>query len=146
MPKKPRKKKKREKIHYSIEVVDWEVDFRFDLNDASQDLVPGIFWEHSNLILTGKILSPDIKNASSARIELIENVQLQDYWKPDSIIKSAKAVGVAEIPRGDDTLVFTCWVPPRIFKNAGIALSTGKLKYAYLHGEKLKWRRGKFST
>ena len=140
------KKKKPQNESYAIEVEDWEVDYRFGLNTAPKDLIPGVYWEWSKLILTGKILSPIVKTASKTRIELADEPVLDDHWKPTPTVTSAKAVGWMEIPRGDDTLVFYCSIPSRSFKYISLSVSSGKIKYASIFATKLKWRKGIVSS
>ena len=140
--KREKKGKKLENERYEIEVEDWEVDYHFGLNTAPKDLIEGVYWEWSKLILTGKILSPIVKTASKTRIELADEPELDDHWKPTPTIISAKAIGWMEIPRGDDTLIFYCSIPSRSFQYIPLAVSSGKIKYVSIFGTKLKWRKG----
>lgn len=140
------KKKKPQNESYEIQVEDWEVDYHFGLNTAPKDLIQGVYWEWSKLILTGKILSPTIKTASKTRIELADEPVLDDHWKPTPTVASAQAVGWMEIPRGDDTLIFYCSIPSRSFEYISLSVSSGKIKYASIFGTKLKWRKGRVSS
>ena len=140
------KKKKPEKEYYEIEVEDWEVYYNFGLNTAPKDLIEGVFSEYSKLILTGKILSPIVKQASKARIEIAGDPQMDDHWKAQPTITSAKAIGWMEIPRGDDTLILHCWIPSRSFRYISLAVDSKKIKFASVFGPKLKWRRGTISS
>ena len=54
MAKKRRSKKEPENETYEIEVNDWEVAYRFGLNTFPKDLLGGVYWEHSTLILSGR--------------------------------------------------------------------------------------------
>lgn len=78
-------KKEPEKERYEIEVEDWEVDYHFGLNTAPRDLIDGVYWEYSSLILTGKILSPILKKASKTRVQISDDPQLDDHWKANPI-------------------------------------------------------------
>ena len=144
---KKRKKKKKEPEHerYEIEVEDWEVAYRFELNTAPKDLVEGVFWEHSRLILKGKILSPDLEKASKAKIEIASKPHMDDHWKTEPTIKSAKAIGWMEIPRGEDTLIFHCLIPSRSLPSVILAAGLAKIKFISISGTKLKWRKGTVS-
>jgi hypothetical protein len=94
MQKKRRVKKKApQTTYYEIEVDDWEVDYHWGLNTAPKDLIDGAYWEYSNLILPGKILSPVVKGASKVRIELEAEPKMDDHWKAKPTIISAKAIG-----------------------------------------------------
>ena len=139
------KRKKAEKEYYEIEVADWEVYYNFGLNTAPKDLIEGVYWEHSKLILTGKILSPVVKKASKARIELASDPQMDDHWKVKPTIISAKAIGWIEIPRGDDTLILYCSIPSRSFGYITLAVESKKIKFASILGTKLKYRQGTIS-
>jgi len=55
------KKKKPEKERYEIEVEDWDADYRFGLNTGPKDLVEGVYWEYSRLVLTGKSFHLSLK-------------------------------------------------------------------------------------
>jgi len=143
MPKKRKTKKKEpEKESYTIEVEDWKVDYHFGINTVSEDIIPGVYLEWVRLILTGRILSPDIEKAGSARIELSQDPQMDDHWTVRPTIISAKAIGWMEIPRGDNMLIFCCSIPSRSFAYIPLAVSAGKVKYASISGTKLKWRKG----
>jgi hypothetical protein len=102
------KKKTPEPEWYEIEIEDWEVYYHFGLNTGSKDLVEGAYWEFSNLVLTGKILSPVLEKANKSKITISDDHQLDDHWKPQPTVISAKGIGFMEIPRGDDTLMFYC--------------------------------------
>lgn len=84
---------------YEIEVKDWEVSCHFGINTAPKDLIPGVYWEGSTLILTGGIISPLLDKANRAVIQITANPQLDDHWQPKPTIISAKAIGWMEIPR-----------------------------------------------
>ncbi|MFC1577607.1 hypothetical protein ACFL36_01215 [Thermodesulfobacteriota bacterium] len=140
MAKKQKKKKVREKLSYEIEVTDWDVYYHFGI--APKHLDMGAYWETSNLTLLGKILRPDLKIATKARIEFSADPEMTDYWSREPTIKSAKAVGFMEVPRGEGILQIRCSIPPRLSNNIHVAVSSGKIKYVTIFGEKLKWRKG----
>ena len=147
MAKKRRRKKTiDENETYQIEVVDWEVGYHFALNTLPKDLIEGVYWEHSKLVLTGKILSPILEKANKATVEIAAEPQVDDYWKPKPTIISAKAIGWMEIPRGDYTLIFYCSVPSRSFQNIMLAVHAEKIKFVSIFGTKLKWRKGTISS
>jgi hypothetical protein len=112
------------------------------LNTGPKDLFDGVYREYSNLILTGNILSPSLEKAGKARIDISDDPQLDDYWKPKPTIISAKAIGWMQIPRGDDTLIFYCSVPSRSLPFIVLAVKAGKIRYISIFGTKLKWRKG----
>ena len=130
---------------YEIEVKDWEVSCHFGINIAPKDLIPGVYWEGSTLILTGEIISPLLDKANRAVIQITADPQLDDHWQPKPTIISAKAIGWMEIPRGDDRVIFNCSVPSQSLLFIAIAIQAGKIKYVSISGTKLKWRRGTIS-
>jgi hypothetical protein len=130
---------------YEIEVEEWEVDYFFGMNIAPKDLIDGLYWEGSKLILLGRIISPSLDKASKTRIEIAADPRLDDHWQPKPTIISAKAIGWMEIPRGDDRLIFNCSVPSRVLPYIALAVQSGKIKYASISGTKLKWRQGTIS-
>jgi|GEM_PF-855554 len=134
------------KEYYEIEVKDWEVSCHFGINTAPKDLIPGLFWEGSTLILTGGIISPLLDKANRVVIQISANPQLDDHWQSKPTIISAKAIGWMEIPRGDDRLIFNCSVPSQSLLFIAIAIQVGKIKYVSISGTKLKWRRGTISS
>jgi hypothetical protein len=131
---------------YQIEVEDWEVDYHFGMNTAPKDLIEGVYWEYSKLILIGRIILPSLKQASKARVEISGDPQMDDHWQPKPTIISAKAMGWMEIPRGDDRLILHCSVPSRSLPFIALAVQSGKIKYASIFGTKLKWRQGTISS
>jgi hypothetical protein len=139
---KKRKRKKPENERYEFEVEDWEMDYHFELNVGPKDFIPGVFWENSKCTLIGKIVSPILKNANKARVEIVDKPELDDNWKINPTVRSAKGIGSIEIPRGDDTVIFYCWVPSRSFQYIPLAVSSGKIKFALIFGTRLKWRKG----
>ena len=144
--KRKRKKKEPEKEIYEIEVEDWEVDYHFGINTLPRDLNDGVYWEHSKLTLHGKIISPVLEKATKTRVELAADPKMDDHWKTEPSITSAKAIGFMEIPRGDDTLIFYCFIPFRLLPFITLAVDSGKIKFVTIWGTKLKWRRGKISS
>ena len=134
------------KESYEIEVKDWEADYHFGINTAPKDLIEGVYWEYSKLILMGRILLPALDKATRARIEISGDPQLDDHWQQKPTIISAKAIGWMEIPRGDDRLILYCSVPSRSLPYIALAVQSGKLKFALIFGTKLKWRRGTISS
>ena len=71
MPRKPKKRKPKELEYdiYEIELEDWEVDYNYGINKVPKDIILGDYWEHSELLLSGKILSSALKNAAQAKIK-----------------------------------------------------------------------------
>ena len=143
---KKRKMKKPENEYYEIELGDWEVNYHFGINTGPKDLVPGVYWEHSAIIMPGKILSPVIEKANEARIQIAAEPQMDDHWKAEPTIISAKATGWMEIPRGDDTLIFHCSIPSQSFHYVALAAHSRKIKFASISGTKRKWRQGTISN
>ena len=139
------KKIKPENQTYEIEIEDWEAAYRFGLNILPKHF-EGAYWENCRLILSGKILSPVLEQAIKARIEIAYEPQMDDHWKENPTIISAKAIGWMEIPRGDDTLIFYCSIPSQSFPYITLAVDSGKVKFASIFGTKLKWRNGTISS
>jgi hypothetical protein len=138
-----KKSKQIENEHYEIAVEDWEAYYRFGINNINKDIIPGDYWEISELILLGKIVSPALEKATRVKINMAERPELDDHWKHEDPDNRPLAVGWMEIPRGDDTLIMNCWIPSRSFRHVAISVASGKIKYASVFGTKLKWRRGK---
>lgn len=130
---------------YEIEVDDWEVNYHFGINILPKDIIDGVYWEDSKLILMGHIISPTLKIVSKARIEIAGDPMLDDHWQSKPTIISAKAMGWMEITRGDNILIFNCSVPSRSLPFLVPAVRSGKIKYASIFGSKLKWRQGTIS-
>jgi len=130
---------------YEIKVEDWEIDYFFRLNSAPKDIIPGVYWESSRLILIGSIVKPVLEKVSKARIEIAADPQLDDHWQSKPTIVSAKAIGWMEIPRDDERLIFNCSVPCHSLPYITLAIQSGKIEYVSISGTKLKWRRGTIS-
>ena len=140
------KRKKPETEYYEIEVDDWEVDYHFSINTLPRDLNDGVYSEYATLILTGKILSPIIEQASKARIRISTDPEMDDHWKVNPTIQSAKAIGSMVIPRGEDILEFFCSVPTRSLPFIAMAAESKKVRFVLVFGTKLKWRQGTISS
>jgi hypothetical protein len=99
MPKKQKKRKRKEPEHltYEIEVEDWEVEYHFGINKVNRNIISGDYWEHSGLILSGKILSPTLKNAVQTKIHIAEKPDLNDHWKVEAAEHPPLASGWMEI-------------------------------------------------
>jgi hypothetical protein len=128
---------------YEIEVEDWEANYRF--GPAPKNFIDGQYWEFSELILVGRIISPVLEKTSKARIIIQGDPKLDDHWRPEPTIISARAIGYMVIPRGDERLEFFCRVPSRSLPYIAIAVQSGKIKYASMAGTKLKWKQGTIS-
>lgn len=133
-------------VSYEIKVEDWEVEYHLSLNTLLQDLIDGVFWESSQLVLVGQLISPSIEKANKVKIEIAAKPQMDDHWKKESTIVSAKAIGYMEIPRGEDNLIFHCLVPSRSMSFIATAVQSGKIKHVSMLGTKLKWRRGTITS
>ncbi|MGD1151566.1 MAG: hypothetical protein ABR911_01630 [Syntrophales bacterium] len=139
----PKKSKQIENERYEIAVEDWEVYYRFGINDVNKDIIQGDYWEISELILLGKIVSPALEKATRVKINITERPELDDHWKREDPDNPPLAVGWMEIPRSDDTLIMNCWIPSRSFGHVAISVASGKINYVSVFGTKLKRRRGK---
>jgi hypothetical protein len=133
-------------VSYEIKVEDWEVDYHLSMNTILQDLIDGVFWESSRLFLIGQLISPVIERANKVKIEIAAKPKMDDHWKKESTIVSAKAIGSMEIPRGEDNLIFHCLVPSRSLPFIATAVQSGKIKHVSMLGTKLKWRQGTISS
>lgn len=129
---------------YEIKVEDWEVDYFFGINTAPK-IIEGVYWGSSRLILIGNIIRPALEKANKARIEIAADPRLDDHWKQEPTILSAKAIGWMEMPRGDEKIIFNCSIPSWSLPYIAVAVQSGKIKYASISGTKLKWRRGTIS-
>jgi hypothetical protein len=119
------KKKKSENERYEFVVEDWEMDYDFELNTGPKDFIPGVFWENSKCTLIGKIVSPVLKYGNEAKVEIVDKPELDDHWALSPTVRSAKGIGTIEIPRGEDTLIFYCWIPSRSFQYIPINAEKG---------------------
>lgn len=143
MAKKRKKRKPPEKLYYEFEVEIWEGNYHLGITPKSlEDVISGAYWETSQLTLIGKILSPELKIANKVKIDISAKPEMTDHWTKEPTIRSAKAIGFMEVPRGEDCLNIRCSVPPRLSQNIHVAVASGKIKYVSMFGEKLKWRRG----
>lgn len=142
MTKRKRTQSEPEWEQYEIEVEDWDADCFFHLREPRKQSVEGVYWEYSKLTLKGKLLSPVVKQATKASIEITADPQLDDHWAPKPSIISAKANGWMYVFKERDTLVFNCSVTTRLFYFASLAVHSGKIKFASLTGTKLKWLKG----
>ena len=143
MPRKAKKRKKKEPADqtYIIEVVDWEFDYLFGINNFKSDVISGDYLDCTTLILLGKIISPTLKNIRQVGIRISENPGLDDHWHKEIVVRPA--IGWIEILRGNDVLEMNCEVPSRSFKSISIAVASKKVRFATIVGTELKWRKGK---
>jgi hypothetical protein len=101
-----------------MEVEDWEVYYHFGIAPKIlNDIIRGAYWETSRLTLYGNILSPTLKNAMEARVDLVAEPEKEDHWAPNPTVLSSKAIGFMEIPKGKKVLQFYCSIPPRLSYN-----------------------------
>ncbi|UCF81889.1 MAG: hypothetical protein JSV50_11765 [Desulfobacteraceae bacterium] len=143
MAKKRRKRKAPEKETYEIEVEEWEVYYYFGITPKTlNDTIRGTYWEIKKLTLLDKIISPELKNATKAIVDLSAEPEQDDHWSEKPTILSAKAIGFMEIPRGEEFLHVYCSVPPRFSNHIHMAIASGKIKCVSIFGTKLKWRKG----
>jgi hypothetical protein len=128
---------------YNIEVEDSEADYYFGIAPKN---IEGVYWEGASLIITGKLISPILNAASTARVVIKGDPQLDDHWQLEPTIKSAKAIGWMDIPRGDDKLIFYCSVPCHSLQYLAHAVYAKIIRYILITGTKLKWRQGTISN
>lgn len=85
-----RKRKKNVPVieRYEIEVEDWDTDYYFGI--APKDIIEGVYWEGSGLIITGKLISPVLDIVSKTQVDIRIDPQVDDYWKAEPTIKAAK--------------------------------------------------------
>ena len=114
----------------------------YNFGIAPKNLGMGLYWEISNLTLLGKILSPELKIANTAKVCLSAEPEMADHWTPKPTIKSAKGVGYMEVARGKKVLEIRCSIPPRLSDSIHLSVASRKIKYISILGEKLKWRKG----
>jgi len=110
----------------------------------------GEYFEHSTLLLSGKIISPEIKDATKVKIRILESPELENHWENNQQ-SSTESVGYITLLKGIDLLEIFFLAPPRFFKNILMSVSAGKIKFCYVYGTKIKWSRGiahniRFST
>lgn len=139
---KNRKRKEPEDITYEIEVNDWKTYYHFGLNKRPTDNFPEVYWEFSNIILSGGIISPDLKIISKANIRINESPELNDHWKNKMLERQPLGIGYIKFEKDDDILEFNCWVSSPSFNNITVTVAHGKVKYVSIFGTKLKWKKG----
>jgi len=103
-------------------------------------------WREGNKTRKRTILCPVVEKASKAKAELSAMPEMDDHWTREPTIPSAKAIGWMEIPRGEDTLIFHCFIPSRLLQNITLAAHVGKIRFVSIVGTKLKWRKGTISS
>lgn len=128
---------------YNIEVEDWDADYHFGL--APKNIIEGVYWEGSNLIIIGKLISPVLDKTSKARIEIKDNPKLDDHWQANPTVTSAKAIGWINMPRGKNEIIFYCSVPCHSLQYLAHAVHAKKIRYIFISGTKLKYRTGTIS-
>jgi len=128
---------------YKIEIEDWEADYHFGL--APKNIIEGVYWEGSNLIIIGNLTSPILDTVSKTKVELHGDPKLDDHWQQNPTIISAKAIGWIEITRQDNMLIFHCSVTYRSLPYLACAVHAKKIKYVSISGTKLKYRQGTIS-
>ncbi|MFC1862880.1 hypothetical protein ACFL1Z_02875 [Thermodesulfobacteriota bacterium] len=142
MPKKKKpKKKKVEYEDYQIEVQDWQADYSFLINKG-KNFFNGVYSEYASIIVTGKILFPDLGKTKQARIDLVGDPEKDDHWQAKPSIASADSIGYTQMLRGDETLSFFAHIPMRALPHIAVTLNSSKIKYISIYGTKLKWKRG----
>jgi hypothetical protein len=150
MATKRKKRKEPEKEFYEFEIEDWVTDFCFGANLSDKINFPGDYFEHSTLSLSGKIISPEIKNATKVRVRIFESPELENHWDNNQE-SSPESIGYITLLKEIDLLEIFFPAPPRYFKNILISISAGKIKFCHVYGTKIKWGRGiahniRFST
>ena len=143
----PRKRKRKwgkavESEHYEIDIEDWEESYFFQINKTNRKFIPGDYWEHSGLILWGKIVSPTIKNASRVRIDIRGTPELDEHWKQETVDHPPQTIGWMAARR-DNILAMNCDIPSRSFQWIPAVVTSGKVRYASISGTKLKWGQGR---
>jgi len=124
---------------YEVEVEDWAVDYYFGL--APENIIEGVYWEGSGLIIMGKLISHVLDIVNGVRVKINADPQLDDYCKPNPTIISAKAIGWMEILR-DNTMEFSCSVPSYSLSYLAQAGHANRIKYISITGTKLRYKQG----
>lgn len=136
------KKEKPEYENYEIEIQDYEVDYHFGIDSAWRRITEGDYWEGLTLKLLGKVLYPELKNASKAEVVLSAEPKLENHWKERHRDNPPSSIGMNQILNDNETLYSICWVPSSSLQFIAVAVSNGKVRLASIYGERLKWRRG----
>ena len=130
------------KEFYKIEVEDWEADYFFGL--APQKVIEGVYWEVSDLIIIGRLISPVLNIVGKVRVKIKADPEVDDHWKSNPTITSAKAIGRMEILR-DNTMEFSCSVPSYSLPYLAQAAHANKIRYISINGTKLRYKSGTIS-
>jgi hypothetical protein len=139
-----RKRKKKLPIieSYEMEADDWEADYYFGL--APKNIIEGVYWEVSNLIIIGRLISPVLNMVGKVRVKIKADPEVDDHWKPNPTITAAKAIGRMAILR-DNTMEFYCSVPSYSLPYLAQAVHTKKIRYISITGTKLRYKEGTIS-
>lgn len=138
------KKKKNVPVieRYEIEVDDWEADYYFGL--APKNIIEGVYWEVSNLIIIGRLISPVLNIVGNVRVKIKADPEVDDHWKPNPTITAAKAIGRMAILR-DNTMEFYCSAPTYSLPYLAQAAHANKIRYISITGTKLRYKEGAIS-
>ena len=138
---KSQKKKKPENENYEFVIDDFDVDYHFGVNLSRDRIYDGNYWEGATINLNGKVTSPKIKNINKAVIALAARHELNEHWKDSPQEKPPNSIGMMQILNDNETLHSVCFVPSQSFPFIISAVVSGKVKFATIYGEKLRWRR-----
>jgi len=136
-----RRPKKPEPEYYQIEVDNWDASYTFGANRSGKRFSEDYF-ESSYIFLNGKIVSPSLKKTDQARIMISSDHKLKDCWEQPSMEKPAELVGWITLLTDDSLLEFMVWLPPQSHQYVSSIAASGKIKYAWVYGTKLKYRQG----
>ena len=144
MPSK-RKKRNQEKpeiVYYEIKIEDWEVACSFGLSFFPGEFGAGDYSEDSDIIFTGEILSPVLKNAKKAKIFITGKPEFENHW--DKPLRDERPIGIGwiEIPRGSGILELHALFPCRSLPIITAAAAVDKIQFARVRGTKIRYRKG----
>ena len=144
----PQKHKDKRKITpspteiYQFEIDDWEVSYSFHGKTKHSYTHSNKYDEVALLVLFGEPFVPVYKIVSKVQFYFWAEPKLEDHWTEKPTVEARSLVGHMTVLRDKVTLDISCSIPPRMFNNIQVSLASGKIKFAKVYGEKLRWGKG----
>lgn len=142
MAKRARKKRKRpeeEIVWYAVRIEDWNWDYHFGVNHDRRK--PNAYTEYRTLEVEGQPFCPSSLKAESAIVHVMTDDGLLDAERKEGMTPSAGFVEVR-----DNLFQANLWLPSDVQPSLLQLLIAGKLRYAVMIGEKLRYRRARIRS
>lgn len=135
--KKPGRQRRKETLHYVVEIADWDWSFMFGVNPR-KDSDEGPYSDYRHLELRGKLLRPASVKASEVEIILLPDVRLnrsaRDRDEPQS-------TGSFHISRGH--LEFILPMPADALSDVLVMMIAGRFRFAVLEADRPHYGQGR---